>query len=1104
MKFFNNTFLVLLFFLQYFFSHGQDLNLNMSVRPPSPEVSNLGKFQAVPVGLYTGIPKVSIPIHTLKGRFLSIPISLNYHAGGVRVEETASMVGLGWSLSAGGVVTRQTRGLPDDFGNMGYLRSSYKPSNFLGSSGSEMIAKIMDVLNKHLDLEPDIFSFNFDGYSGEFFFDEQGNYHLKSHQDIRIEMIIPNPEGLISGWVITTPDGDKYYFGQTIDGSRSAVENPIFTLLNGARNDPEPPGASSWYLLEIVNANQTDQISFFYKEYSSVTCSYGTETILNNVDGYSLCVNNHSTPLNFVESTGTHWLIDSISSVDGSIKFDKRISRLDYAGSKRLDDILIFDKDGKVSTSFKLSYSYFNASGNKVFTDCHIQEDEQMKRLKLESVTEIGREGNKKPPYIFEYNATSLPSRFSKSVDYWGFYNGRMNSTLVPAITLNIRGALSKFDGGDRIPDFNYGVAGTLTKIQYPTGGSEEFEFEQNIISPPPSSQIPSISIPVLQYIGDTGATTITDDLKIVDQRNGYVWLNYNFTNTPSCENRGCDLYFEIQGTGANSDFLFKDKMWSGTVKLLNGRYRVKIYNLLKDPLKPFNFERFEMRWNEVSEQNAVRAYGGGIRVKKITTRSNVGPPVVRKYEYNFDTGIPSGRITASPQYGYQQTKLEACGQCQMVVRTSSSNVPLATTQSAYVGYMFVKEIYGESGENGYAEMEFSFSPDDDVDAINYPFPPPNSFEVMRGDLLVKKVFSATGRLLRQEQNHYQTMMNPADLYFSNSYGFRIVSTPNGACFSRYSTTGVWKKLNVTTIKTFGQQSTLTDSTTFQYDHASFYVFPNREVRYESNGEVTTKRTNYPMDDAANFSWTMDATALAAKNAMVQKYMLSVPLEQRILKGNSIVHKSRQDYVVVNGKIFPKSEWLAENGGSYLLKTNFEKFDSFGNVKQFTPSTSYSETNIWSADGTELIASVKNAISDQIFFTGFESNGTEGDAKTGNRFHGGSSYTIPADKRPIGSNLLMTFWYFDGTWKFQAEIPYTATISVGGATRYDEIRVFPRDAQITTYAYSPRGEVISVTDLNNQTTYYTYDEFDRLLYIQDENKNFIKAFNYNYVEYRDK
>src|SRR5580704_3262097 len=81
-----------------------------TVVPPSPNASSLGKFGEWPVSLYTGLPQISVPIYALKSRSLSVPISLDYHPAGIRVGETASWVGLGWALSAGGVISRSVRG----------------------------------------------------------------------------------------------------------------------------------------------------------------------------------------------------------------------------------------------------------------------------------------------------------------------------------------------------------------------------------------------------------------------------------------------------------------------------------------------------------------------------------------------------------------------------------------------------------------------------------------------------------------------------------------------------------------------------------------------------------------------------------------------------------------------------------------------------------------------------------------------------------------------------------------------------------------------------------------------------------------------------------
>lgn len=88
---------------------------NESVIPPSPNSSSLGKYIDNPVSYHTGIPNIVIPFYTIKLKDFDLPIDLNYHAGGIKVEEIASSVGLGWSLNAGGMITRVVKDIPDDY-----------------------------------------------------------------------------------------------------------------------------------------------------------------------------------------------------------------------------------------------------------------------------------------------------------------------------------------------------------------------------------------------------------------------------------------------------------------------------------------------------------------------------------------------------------------------------------------------------------------------------------------------------------------------------------------------------------------------------------------------------------------------------------------------------------------------------------------------------------------------------------------------------------------------------------------------------------------------------------------------------------------------------
>lgn len=65
------------------------------------------------VDLYTGDFNYNIPLLSVPGPNGGYPFSLSYHSG-IGMEQEASWVGLGWTLNVG-AITRNLRGLPDDF-----------------------------------------------------------------------------------------------------------------------------------------------------------------------------------------------------------------------------------------------------------------------------------------------------------------------------------------------------------------------------------------------------------------------------------------------------------------------------------------------------------------------------------------------------------------------------------------------------------------------------------------------------------------------------------------------------------------------------------------------------------------------------------------------------------------------------------------------------------------------------------------------------------------------------------------------------------------------------------------------------------------------------
>jgi YD repeat-containing protein len=92
----------------------------------------------------------------------------------------------------------------------------------------------------------------------------------------------------------------------------------------------------------------------------------------------------------------------------------------------------------------------------------------------------------------------------------------------------------------------------------------------------------------------------------------------------------------------------------------------------------------------------------------------------------------------------------------------------------------------------------------------------------------------------------------------------------------------------------------------------------------------------------------------------------------------------------------------------------------------------------------------------------------------------------------------------DSEWTYN-KIPITvdeATQLVFNSTGnilFDELRIYPVDAQMESYTYEPLVGMTSMNDANGRITYFEYDEAGRLKLKRDHEGNILEAFEYNYV-----
>lgn len=134
----------------------------------------------------------------------------------------------------------------------------------------------------------------------------------------------------------------------------------------------------------------------------------------------------------------------------------------------------------------------------------------------------------------------------------------------------------------------------------------------------------------------------------------------------------------------------------------------------------------------------------------------------------------------------------------------------------------------------------------------------------------------------------------------------------------------------------------------------------------------------------------------------------------------------------------------------------------------------------------------------EFFYEGFEE--TAG-AATADPFAGKyyrlGNYAVPFVKPNSRRYFIEYRSYQNGKWVFVKK-DYVNNMTLNDGTAFDEIRVYPSSASMSTYTYDPITGMTSSTDASGKTIYYEYDGFGRLQYVKDQQKNIIENYNYKY------
>lgn len=728
-----------------------------SVVPPAPEAASLGKYTDMPVNYSSGLPQISIPMFTASSRDISVPVSLSYHAGGIRVEEIASRVGLGWNLQAGGSITRSVRGVADDKGN-GWLNTSVSvqdfkdaPYDIAGNIDRETMLR--DAIDLNNDFEPDVFNFSYPGGGGKFY--------LKPNGDV---MLVPNTEhkityttgiGGIQSFVVTDPSGYKYYFGEyiiSVSETEVAREESSVTTSFTDINDNTPVGvpptksathATSWHLIAIESPLSQGKVIFRYSLQQTKSLNRASQN-QKRVSSGSCSVPSFVTTYIYAEND--EMVLDEIEFANGTIDFVyEGNDRQDLQGGKALDKVILKDKEGIQVRAFDLVHNYFVSAGSPAAPNSNIFSDHLKKRLYLDKVEETGIPGSTAKVYELEYETsfTNLPDRFSEAQDVWGFYNGKDgNLHLIPthfgndAIVHSTTGnsAYQVIGGADRRVDFDYAKANTLKKITYPTGGSASFEYESNGA-----------------YLADN--QTRIANTYFQTQKSNKAYFNYQSGQSPAMaktatinftvdeDDLSGTLYFYREVTGCPGGFSV-----CGMSVLLEGVGHSYSRNL-SDPgtsdiyfnVAPGDYKLTVTVTEDVDHSptsatallssfinpNAYKDRSeynvGGLRILRTRLDDAINGMIVREYSYVTDINTASGFLENNKWTFYEQdVSVCSSGPSSSEMQSSQSSAVSMGTGGGHIGYKAVREAQlpgdvphtGPSGTeypNGYTAYEFDY-----------------------------------------------------------------------------------------------------------------------------------------------------------------------------------------------------------------------------------------------------------------------------------------------------------------------------------------------------------------------------------------------------------
>jgi len=1125
---------------------------------PSPEAANIIKAGVASITLNSGAASTSIPFYELKLKGISVPVGLSYSTSGLKVDEVPGRVGMNWSLSGSGVITRSVQGSPDDY----YARLAF-PSNFVYSFGA--VQEHITFLNNlssgaGYDNQPDEFMVSAPGLNCRFILDNAGVPLQIPFSNLKIE-VNGGPShggGRYSEFMITNTSGVKYYFG---GGDAYEYTN--------THSIPELGGFSSirtGFFLTKIKAPEVDSVVYSYTSlntmvHSAASFSVQRPDVANNFP--QICLSGTSC------ADGTT-AIEQLNSVTYATKLLTKIT-----GSNGTSVDFVYQNRGDNSQDKLLQSATVTNNGDSKSFKCYYTEYANDQTFNFNSngnynkryfLTEVSYPSNTVSADSLRYslvydNPQNLPPRLSYSQDYYGYFNARFNYNLLPKTA----GIDLSYANADRSVNPSVATFGSLSRVNLPMGGYEEFVYEQNKVA---TQQIIQMDRSVyVSGSGDgSGAWVVYNSSMPININRPligkFTMSSYQNPGCPSCTpappNTMTFVKAEVLETTTGvivfSNIMrdFSDIVWD--IPLDAG----KSYSLRLSVKGEVNAGTLTMIYDEYNGLafTNVDVEAAGIRVKQINRYDPIEDRVTsRYYRYTLLNGMLSSAVsTYEMKFDSRVETRTMCGNdvpigpfgaintslvCRYIHLNSNAAAPVSLYSGGHLGYTSIIESDSPDFVNGGIQHEYVMLPIFSVEQLcgaeilNLPTGTTSTYS---GNEIATRYFDKDISIRRETLNYYEYY--PQDVpqeYRAVSarqrfpYATQITLNQQFEAFDAavYTYKSDWVRLDSSVQNDYDYSNRkLTVKTIYQYG-SSRNTQPSGVTTIASNGDPVVTQLKYSTDLSTTAPYTL----------MVQKNMIADPIEQKQLVNAVQTGRQITDYLDWTGTgamlkpQYVKSQKFSTDATESRLQ--FFSYDNGGNPLEFAKDADAHVVYIWDYNASIPVAEVKNSTYANAAFTSFEADGKGNFTFTGTPV---INVTAPAGKKvyclgpspgtPVsksgltnGGKYTISYWSNSGAYaisgtsvntvqtgrSFGAWTLYvhevtagSTTISISGSGLIDELRLYPQDAQMVSYTYSPLYGITTQSDMNNRINYYFYDGLGRLQVIKDQDGNIVKTVNYYY------